>query len=136
MDLIKFIEDLMARIRFGNGHMFTWHPGGDYTGGDVEMLLRGYGIACYARQYALWGQDYGITVQKRQAHWAEYLLCKANVPLTCQLLDARHSKMLDGKMPSRWSKRKRRPVDWSGWLCELLASDPAVLRNAPVRKKR
>lgn len=136
MDPIKLIDDLLAYVQHGAGHRFTWHPRGDFTGGDVEMLLRGYGIAVYARQYALLGADYGVTVRKRQAHWAEYILCQAGVPLTCQLLDTRHSRMLTGKMPVRWSKRKRRAVGASGWLVNLLASDPAVLRNAPVRQRK
>lgn len=133
MDLIKFLDDLLARLHYGHGHTFTWHKDGDYTGGDVEMLLRGYGIACYARQYALGGMDYGVTVPKKQAVWAEYILCRAGVALTSKPLRSRHTT---GAMPTRWSKRKRRTVGLSGWLVNLLSGEPAVLRNAPVRKAR
>lgn len=133
MDPIKLIDDLLARLHYGHGHTFTWHRDGDYTGGDVEMLLRGYGIACYARRYALGGADYGVAVPRKQAVWAEYILCRVGVTLTSKPLNRRHTA---GKMPVRWSRRKRRVVGLSGWIVDLLSREPSVLRNAPVRKAR
>ena len=80
-------------------HHFTWSPDSDFTGAEVEYMLRMYGIRCTSRE--ILGQM-GLSVPDQQAVWAEHLLCKFGVPLTCQLLDQRnrtYAERSGGAMP-------------------------------------
>lgn len=83
-------------------HHFTWSTDSDFTGAEVEYMLREYGIRCTSREIV--GQM-GLSVSDRQAVWAEHLLCKFGVPLTCQLLDQRnraYAERSGGTMPTPW----------------------------------
>jgi hypothetical protein len=49
-----------------------------------------------------------LLVKRSQAIWAEYVLCRAGVPLTCQMLDPRNreykSRHSHRSMPIPWTK--------------------------------
>ncbi|MCB0105537.1 MAG: hypothetical protein KDE53_06505 [Caldilineaceae bacterium] len=121
-DLIDAIDGWSGRWLHGPMHRFSFLRAGDFSGADVEKLLRQYGIRIWGRELDH-PEELAFLVKKRQAHWAEYLLCRAGVPLTCTLLDPRHAQIrnqhLANSMPTPWTERGIGPhslvdhvVDW------------------------
>ena len=52
---------------------------------DVQALLRQYGIKLWGVGY--FNNELYFRVKKRQAHWAQYVLLRAGVPLLHGMLD-------------------------------------------------
>lgn len=86
------------------------------------MLLRQYGIRIWGREIDD-SDELAFLVKRSQAVWAEYVLCRAGVPLTSKLLDPRNEQYRQrhapGSMPTPWSERGIGPhtfvdhvVDW------------------------
>ena len=78
-------------------HTFRWLQ--DYRPGmDAEHLLRTYGIPVGSRcipSKSCPGAEAGFDVPKRQAVWAEYLLCRAGWRLITPLLDESNQAALE-----------------------------------------
>jgi hypothetical protein len=108
MDIIDPIDAWIGRLAHGPMHRFTFSSKGEFTGAEVEMLLRRYGIRIWGRELDL-QDELAFLVKRRQAVWAEYILCRAGVPLTCPLLDARNAvyrqQHAQDTMPAPWDKR-------------------------------
>jgi hypothetical protein len=86
------------------------------------MLLRQYGIRIWGREISD-EEELAFLVKTKQAVWAEYILCRAGVPLTSKLLDPRNEQYRlrhpPGAMPKPWTERGIGPysfvdhvVDW------------------------
>lgn len=101
-------------VRAANGplHDFTFSRGG-CSGREVERLLLDKGIRVFDRT-RLPNGDLGFSVRADQAEWAEHLLCRAGVPLTCDLLDPANDILLNGDphAPRSLLDRIVRFVDW------------------------
>jgi hypothetical protein len=120
-DIINWLDGMIGRAMHGPMHQFTFSRKGDYSGVEVEIILRQYGIRVWGREAD--ADEIGILVKRKQAVWAEYLLCRAGVPLTSELLDPRNAayrqRHAHGAMPTPWTERGIRPhtiidhiVDW------------------------
>ena len=98
------LDDGIATARHGGGVKLTWESGLGWSGGDVEMLLRKYGIRCWKRQYAhdMGTDEWGVVVGDAQAGWAEYILLSAGVPLTGPLVDEANRNVQPGDAPLPW----------------------------------
>lgn len=121
-DLIDAVDGWIGRLQYGPMHRFSFLRAGDYTGAEVEKLLRRYGIRVWGRELDH-PTELAFLVKQRQAIWAEYILCRAGVPLTCALLDPRNSQYqarhVPQAMPTPWDARGIGPhslvdhvVDW------------------------
>ena len=92
-----------------NGHhTFRWIQTGS-PGMDAEHLMRRYGIPVSNRHIPLIRSDtmeVGFDVPKRQAVWAEYLLCRAGWCLVTPLLDESHNDLLQ----RAWNEGPSRPT--------------------------
>lgn len=120
-DIADWLDGLWGRIFHGPMHRFTFSRHGDFTGMEVEYLLRQYGIRCWGREMDD-PDELAVLVKQKQAIWAEYILCRAGVPLTSQLLDLRNAEYGQrhtGTMPPPWTQRGIGPhsiidylVDW------------------------
>ncbi len=86
------------------------------------MLLRQYGIRVWGREVGN-ADEIAFLVKQKQAVWAEYVLCRAGVPLTGTLLDPRNEQYryhhAPNSMPTPWSAKGIGPhslvdhvVDW------------------------
>jgi hypothetical protein len=122
IDLIDAIDGWIGQLTHGPMHRFAFCRQGDFSGAEIEMLLRQYGIRVWARELTN-PDEIAICVKQKQAVWAEYLLCRAGVPLTGKLLDPRNEhyrrRHAPDSMPTPWSDRGIRPrsfvdhvVDW------------------------
>lgn len=100
-DPINAIDALVGRLLHGPMHKFTFTEEAGHSGYDVERLLQQYHIRCWGR--AAQGKECSLLVKRRQAAWAEYLLCRAGVPLTGKLLNLAHRGKA-GKMPPPWTR--------------------------------
>ncbi len=126
-DLIHPIDGLFGRWLHGPMHRFAFARGAGFTGVEVEHLLRRYGIRVWGREIED-DDEIAFLVKERQAVWAEYILCRAGVPLTGNLLDPRNEQYryrhAPQSMPTPWSKEGIGPhsfvdhvVDWlNRWL--------------------
>jgi hypothetical protein len=94
-NLNQWLDSFAVRAANGPLHTFTFARGGGFSGREVERLLLDKGIAVFERT-RLPGGDLGFSVRADQAEWAEYLLCRAGVPLTCPLLDPANDILLNG----------------------------------------
>ena len=122
-NVLKMADDAIAVSRYGRGVKLTWERGQGFSGADVERLLRKYGVRVYARQYAeSAGDEFGVTVTKGQARWAEHILRRAGVPLTSPLIDESNRNVQAGRgMPREWRKGEpQKPVGLAGRLLDWL----------------
>lgn len=121
-DLLNWLDGLAGRATHGDLHRFTFTTESGFTGMEVEMLLRRYGIRLWGRAIVQ-DNELSFLVKRRQAVWAEYLLCRAGVPLTSQLLDPRNAdyqqRHTPNTMPNPWNQRGIGPhslvdhiIDW------------------------
>lgn len=104
IDPINWLDGFLGQLRHGPMHRFTFSRKGDFSGVDVERMLRQYGVRVWGRSAD--EEEIGVLVKKSQAVWAEYLLCRAGVPLTGNLLDPRNAHYRQhhrGAMPTPWS---------------------------------
>jgi hypothetical protein len=103
-------------------HRFTFATGAGVTGHDVEKLLRTYGVRIWGREMSN-PEERAFLVKGSQAVWAEYLMCRAGVPLTGALLDPRNAtyavEHIQDDMPEPWDRGGIRPtslvdkaIDW------------------------
>jgi len=122
IDIIDPIDGWLGRRRHGPMHRFTFSREGDFYGIEVEHLLRRYGIRVWGREVTD-PHEIALLVKWKQAGWAEYVLCRAGVPLTCPLIDPRNAKYQQRHapqtMPTPWNVRGIGPhslvdhiVDW------------------------
>lgn len=122
-DVLKMVDDAAAVSRYGRGVRLTWTRGQGFSGADVERLLRRYGVRVFARQYATKaGDDFGVTVTRGQARWAEFVLRRAGVPLTSPLLDESNRNVRAGRgMMRAWREDKpQKPVGLAGRLLDWM----------------
>ena len=120
IDLLNPIDGYTGRFLHGPMHRFSFSTHGDFTGAQVEKLLRQYGIRIWGRELDN-DDELAFLVKRSQAVWAEYILCRAGVPLTCQLLDPRNEQypIFHDSMPTPWQEKGIGPhtlvdhiVDW------------------------
>jgi hypothetical protein len=104
-DPINWLDGLFGQLWHGPMHRLTFSRKGDFSGVEVERMLRQYGVRVWGRQAD--EEEIGVLVKESQALWAEYLLCRAGVPLTGKLLDPRNAHYRQvhphGSMPTPWS---------------------------------
>jgi hypothetical protein len=112
-NLNRFLDAFSVRAANGPLHAFTFRRGGGFAGREVERLLLDKGIRIFERTRLPSG-DLGFSVRADQAEWAEYLLCRAGVPLTCELLDPANDILLNGdpSEPRSFLDKIVRFVDW------------------------
>ncbi len=121
-DLIDPMDGWFGRLWHGSMHRFSFLRAGDFTGAQVEKLLQQYGIRIWGRELDD-PTELAFLVKQKQAIWAEYVLCRAGVPLTNELLDPRNAQYRQrhvlGSMPTPWSASGIGPhsfvdhvVDW------------------------
>ena len=112
-NLNQWLDSFAVRAAHGPLHAFTFARGGGFSGREVERLLLDKGIRVFERT-RLPGGDLGFSVRANQAEWAEYLLCRAGVPLTCELLDPANDILLNGdpNAPRSLLERVMRFVEW------------------------
>lgn len=107
-DLINPLDGLIGRLLHGRMHKFTFNNLG-YCGMDVEDMLRRYHIRMWGRDMSV-KDEIGFLVKDEQAVFAEYIMCRAGVPLTCKLLNSRHQALFEkaqtqgGSLPPAWTK--------------------------------
>lgn len=105
-DFIDPIDAWIGRMLHGPMHRFSFKRTNEFSGADVEMLLRRYGVRVWGREFDS-KEELALLVKKSQASWAEYVLCRAGVPLTCKLVYARNAKYPEkhkpGSMPKKWA---------------------------------
>ncbi|MFO7634329.1 MAG: hypothetical protein R6W76_17400, partial [Caldilinea sp.] len=89
LDIISPIDSLFGAARHGKMHRFAFESSSDFTGYKVEKLLRRYGVRVWGRKVS--GTQRSFLVKRSQAVWAEYVLCRAGVPLLKPLLDPRNA---------------------------------------------
>lgn len=106
LDWINPLDGLIGRSRHGRMHRFSFVAQSQFSGRDVEVMLRRYGVHIWGRQAGP-GAHRAFFVKQSQAVWAEYVMCRAGVPLTSPLLDSRNAQYAvnhaaDG-MPIPWT---------------------------------
>lgn len=127
-------EVAKAKRKGGNVWIY-WPAGTGNTGGAVEAMLRRYAVPVLDRQYAYKiGDDYGICVPASQAQWAEYLMLRAGVVLSSQLIQQSNAKQSDTpfeerSLPPSWGapSKPRGVTGWTVWfLGEVLRIGPDI----------
>lgn len=94
------LDSLSLRAAHGSLHEFTFQQGSGFRGREVERLLLDHDIRIFERKRVGAG-ELGFSVRMDQAEWAETLLCRAQVPLTCDLLDPDNQRLLDAGRDNR-----------------------------------
>lgn len=120
-DIPDWIDGVVGKLLHGPMHRFTFRRRHGFTGSEVEHLLRQYGVRVWGREMDD-PDELALMVKQSQAEWAEYVLCRARVPLTCALLDPRnadYAAQAPGTLPKPWTEQGIRAhtlidhlVDW------------------------
>ena len=122
-DIINPLDGGWGRAVHCAKQRFTLRADGDFTGYEIEKMLRRYGIRIWGREMND-KEEHAFLVKRRQALWAEYLLCRAGVPLTCALLDPRNAHYREHhpprSMPVPWTKHGVSPSGFVGHVLDLL----------------
>lgn len=122
-DILSPIDTLFGIARYGKMHRFTFDVDSGFTGYKVEKLLRRYGVRVWGRRVA--GNQRSFLVKQSQAVWAEYILCRAGVPLFGPLLDPRNAlypgQHPDATMPTPWTEQGVPAISLVDHLGEWLA---------------
>ena len=110
--LNHLLDSLTLRAANGAMHKFAFRTG-KFNGRGIEQLLGEHGIRVFERT-KLGGGELGFSVRRDQAEWAEYLLCRAGVPLTSELLNPKHDDLLhpQGKKPRSLLERILQWLEW------------------------
>lgn len=124
IDFITPLDTLFGVARHGRMHRFTFMTTSDYPGTyKVEKLLRRYGIRVWGRTMTKGSRSF--LVKRSQAVWAEYVLCRAGVPLLSPLLDPRNAlysdQHPDASMPVPWTEKGVPAISFVDHLGEWLA---------------
>lgn len=145
MDLLtrvaNFIDSLLTgiivsqadRTRMGLVHRFEFEPSAKWTGYNVELLLRQYGIRIGGREKA-WVTAEGsvrsaFCVGRAQAEFAEYILLAYKVPVTSPLLHAPNAQYAH-TAPRRgaWGRKP----NLLGWIMDVVAKMLGINPNGQV----
>ena len=124
-DLINPLDGAWGRVTQGPMHRFTFHPASGFSGAEVEKLLGQYYIPIWGREMDD-PEERAFLVKRAQANWAEYLLCRAGVPLTSPLLNPRNARFGErhDTMPTPWQSSGIHPYSFVSatvaWLDKLL----------------
>lgn len=121
-EIINPLDGLWGRTHHGPMHRFAFAAGTGVTGNQVEKLLRTYGIRIWGREMSN-PDERAFLVKRSQAVWAEYVMCRAGIPLIGPLLDQRNAvyaaEHIQDAMPEPWDRRGIRPtslvdraIDW------------------------
>lgn len=124
-DIINPLEAWLASLKHGYLHRFTFYTDTGFTGYKAELILRQYGIPVWGREIAS-QNEYGFQVKASQSIWAEYLLCRSGVPLSCPLLDPRNAKYRDlheeNTMPVPWQAKGIGASTFIGQIMDFMDS--------------
>ncbi|MFO7633343.1 MAG: hypothetical protein R6W76_12425 [Caldilinea sp.] len=122
-DIISPIDTLFGVAHHGKMHRFAFDVNSGFNGYRVEKLLRRYGVRVWGRKVS--GSKRSFLVKRSQAVWAEYILCRAGVPLLNPLLDPRNAhypdQHPDESMPEPWTEQGVRPISFVDHLGEWMA---------------
>lgn len=93
-----------------------------WTGGDVERLLNHYAIPIWCRRVT--DKHFILSVPRRQANWAEYLILRRGMPLEGELFNPDNQryamKYAPGDQPPAWADRDRSQRGFVDRLSDLL----------------
>lgn len=122
-DIISPIDTMVGMARHGNMHRFVFEASTGFTGYQVEKTLRRYGVRVWGRKSR--GTQRSFLVKQDQAVWAEYVLCRAGVPLCGVLLDPRNAQYPgqhpESTMPVPWTEKGIPAISFVDHLGEWLA---------------
>jgi hypothetical protein len=123
LDIISPLDTLFGAARNGKMHRFTFESSASFTGYKVEKLLRRYGIRVWGRKVS--GTQRSFLVKRSQAVWAEYVLCRAGVPLLGALIEPRNAQYPEHhpkeSMPDPWTEKGVPAISFVDHLGEWLA---------------
>lgn len=116
------IEEFFACLTSSNAPTIRVARGSHWRGIDIERLLKRHGVKVWDRGIA--GDDLYFCVKRRQVKWAEYLLLRAGVPVTSNLVDPRNADYAEGYAPGSEPPNRRKsstsPNDWIDRILSLL----------------
>ncbi len=79
-----------------------------WSGGELVRFLHRYGIRTWGHRIT--DKHLILTVERRQARWAEYLLLRRGIPIDSAIFDARNlgyaQQHAPGDQPPAWADRK------------------------------
>jgi len=115
--VVGVLREFWACVTRRNTWQFAFRRDGDWRGIDVERLLvKGYHVTIFDRWFTK--AELLFRVMLRQADWAEYLMCRAGVPLVGEVVNPGNLgawERYGGRMPPRWDERGGRRKGRSLW---------------------
>jgi hypothetical protein len=102
-DWISPLVSLVQDITNGPGHIFFVDLYAGYSINDIKGLLRGHGVKVWGDMIV--DNMIAVTVRKKQAHWAQYLLEREGVPLLAGQLATPENRSHRSGLPTMPQRR-------------------------------
>jgi hypothetical protein len=114
--------EFLRTVTGANAWAFHIPRSSGWYGSEAEALLKHYGVRLWGRRVT--SQHSIISVEERQANWAEYLLLRRGIPLEGRLFNPDNQryaqKYAPGDQPPAWVDRGREPRNVVDRLGDLL----------------
>jgi hypothetical protein len=123
-DIIDMIDEIIGDVRAGGSwHKFMVPRDAGVTGWEVEQLLVRHGVKIWGRGFT--SNAMYFSCKGKQANWAEYLIRRKGIPLSCAPVNPRNDeyakKYSPGSEPPGWRDKPRRHRGKQSWLDSLAA---------------
>jgi hypothetical protein len=111
LDLFDQADALLRtlwHVADGGSHQFSIWRGGEWCGLEVERLLWRYRIGVWGRGFT--AEAVTFFVKRRQANWAEYVMCRAGVALMGAPFNPKNrAYYMDPRgVPTAWAEKSKR----------------------------
>lgn len=95
--LFGLLDEFLACVTSRNAPTIRVSRRSHWRGIDIERMLRRHGVKIWDRGVS--GDELYFCVKLRQVKWAEYVLLRAGVPVTCALTEPRNSAWAERHPP-------------------------------------
>lgn len=108
--LIAAVQD----VRNGPSHTFMMHENCGWSGRAIANTLRRHGVKTWGHMIV--NHSIMITVRRKQARWAQYLLEREGIPIQYGLIPEKGATV---SRPRRRAKHTKPVAKSSSWLDDL-----------------
>lgn len=131
--MLGLTAELAQSVAGTNTMAFFIPTDSDWAIQDIQALLIRYGVKLWGVGY--WNGEMYFRVKKRQAHWAQYVMLRAGVPLLHGLMDTSRALPTAARnaLEAPGTGAPDRVLAWLGGLLDADQTRPGTDQNSASR---